>query len=500
MTTRETIGAVPPPTARPGAPLPLLLLAILTVAALAWTHRGHFVDDAFIGLRFVENLRLGHGFAFNPGEPAIEGVTNLGWTLLLLPLSLAMPATVAAKAMGALAMMGGLALLAMALPRHLSTGAVVGAAPLLLIATSFDVVYFALAGMETGLLFALVAAMAVLATREANATWLGILAAASFCVRPEAAAIPVLFALLRRDRYAITVLAVAFFLIVLATLARHWMFGDWLPQPARAKGSGMLVMVANLREIATGSRAHLPFPLVGLPVIALALVGWRRLRADRMPGADMLLAIAGTGIAFVLYALPDWTALARYAAPYAPVMIVLAWSGFLSLLGARRSVALLSLGLLLAVSGVDHVAKTAGADRFPGYVVFGEALVEPARWIAANTPREAVVATRRIGAVGFYGERRVFDYAVGLIDREVTALFAPPERGIDDPNDSRLAALWKRRNPTHLLEDDDVVDRIARAAGGTRAGFVVQGETFRVVKAFPLGSERQWLLAERVAR
>lgn len=500
MTTTATIAAAAAPTTRPGAPLPLLLLAVLTVIALAWIHRGHFVDDAFIGLHYVENLRLGHGFVFNPGEPVIEGVTNLGWTLLLLPLSFVVPATVAAKLAGLLALIGGLALLAMLLPRHLSASGVVGAAPLLLVATSFDVVYFALAGMETGLLFVLVTAMAVLAAREANATWLGILAAASFCVRPEAAAIPVVFALLRRDRYAVTAFAVAFFLIALATLARHGMFGDWLPQPARAKGSGLFVAIANLREIATGSRAHLPFPLVGLPAIALALVGWRRLRADRFAGTDMVAAIAGTGIAFVLYALPDWTALARYAAPYSPMMIVLAWSGLLSLLGARRSLALLSLALLLAVAGIDHIAKNAGAGRFPGYVVFGDALVEPARWVAANTPRDAVIATRRIGALGFYGERRVVDYAVGLIDRDVTLLFTPPERGIDDPNDRRLAALWKQRNPSHLLEDDDVIDRIARAAGGTRAGFVVQGETFRVVKAFPLGDERQWLLAERVAR
>ncbi|MBL8699780.1 MAG: DUF2029 domain-containing protein [Alphaproteobacteria bacterium] len=500
MTTRGTSGEGAPPSSRAGAPRPLLLLAILVVAVLAWAHRAHFVDDAFIGLRYVENLRLGHGFVFNPGDPPVEGVTNIGWTLLLAAVAPLLAPALAAKLAGAVLLIVGLALLATLFPRGRDAAGVAAAAPLLLAATCFDTVYFAVAGMETGLLVALVAAMAALAAGRRSAPALGVLAAAGFCVRPEAAAIPLLFALLRRDRHAITALAVAAFLIAFATLARHAAFGDWLPQPARAKSSSMLVMLANLREIATGSRAHLPFPLVGLPVIGLAIVGWRHLRADGADGADMLAAIGATGLLFATYALPDWTELARYAAPYAPVLILLAWTGFVALAGGRRATILPVLALLLVVAAVDHVAKTARADRFPGYVVFGTPLVEPARWIAANTPREAVIATRRIGAVGLFGQRRVFDYAVGLIDRDVAALFAPPERGIEDPNDPRLAELWAQRRPSHLLEDDDVIDRIARAAGGTRAAFTVQGETFRVVKSFPLGTGREWLLAARDAR
>ena len=77
-------------------------------------------------------------------------------------------------------------------------------------------------------------------------------------------------------------------------------------------------------------------------------------------------------------------------------------------------------------------------------------------------------------------------------------LFVGSERGIDSPNDPRLAALWRARAPTHLLEDDDVIDRIAAAAAGTRARFVVQGVPYRVVRGFALGKERDWLLAERL--
>ena len=51
------------------------------------------------------------------------------------------------------------------------------------------------------------------------------------------------------------------------------------------------------------------------------------------------------------------------------------------------------------------------------------------------------------------------------------------------------------------------MQRLVRAAvaggatllsGGTRERFVVQGAAFRVVRGFALGSERSWLLAERM--
>lgn len=42
---------------------------------------GFVQDDAFISLRYAQNLLLGRGLVFNPDEK-VEGFTNLGWTLL----------------------------------------------------------------------------------------------------------------------------------------------------------------------------------------------------------------------------------------------------------------------------------------------------------------------------------------------------------------------------------------------------------------------------------
>jgi hypothetical protein len=352
--------------------------------------------------------------------------------------------------------------------------------------------------METGVLAALLLALVVLARGDAGGWRVGIVAGIAVIVRPEAIIVPIVNAVLRRERSAWNAAAIALAIVVLATLLRLGWFGDWLPQPARAKGSGVAVWLFNLRGLATAGSAYLPFPLLGLPALALVVLGWRRLRPRAAAESDMLAAIAATGVLFVVYALPDWTQLARYAAPYAPAMLVLAWLAMADWFAVWRGAGIAVLALLLGVNALDHLARQGMAERWPFYVVFGERLVEPARWIAANTPPDAVIAARRIGALAFHGQRRVFDYAVGIADRDVPKLFVGSERGIDSPNDPRLAALWRTRAPTHLLEDDDVIDRIARASGGTRERFVVQGVAYRVVRSFALGKERAWLLAERI--
>jgi hypothetical protein len=502
VTTARDAGPVAPP--RAGIALvPEFVAAAALVTALAWSWRTLFVDDAFIGLRYAANLLAGHGFVLHPGEPVVEGVTNLGWTLLLAALGTVAPLELAAKLAGLAALLATLALLA-ALTRRLAAlgataahGVLLGA-PLLLVASSFDIAYFALAGMETGLLAALLIAMALLARHDAGGARVGLLAGIAAMVRPEAIVVPLVYAGLRRDRQGWRAAAVALALVALATLLRLAWFGDWLPQPARAKGSGLVVWLFNLRGLATAGSAYLPFPLLGLPALALIALGWHRLRAMAAPEADLLAAIAATGVLFVAYALPDWTSLARYAAPYAPAMLVLAWFALTPWFAGRRIAGVALLALLLGVNALDHVARHGMAARWPFYVVFAEPLVAPARWIAANTPPDAVIASRRIGALAFHGQRRVFDYAVGIADRDVPRLFVGHQRGIDTPNDPRLAALWRARAPTHLLEDDDVIDRIAREAGGTRARFVVHGVAYRVIRDFALGKERTWLLAERI--
>ena len=59
-----------------------------------------FRSDAFISLSYAANLLAGRGFVLTRGAPEIEGVTNLGWTVLLAGLGAIMDLQTAAKLAG----------------------------------------------------------------------------------------------------------------------------------------------------------------------------------------------------------------------------------------------------------------------------------------------------------------------------------------------------------------------------------------------------------------
>ena len=126
-----------------------LWLGITTACAWvcwqAWVHRGHFVDDAFIGLRYARNLLAGRGLVFNAGE-WVEGITNVGWVAVVAGGAAALggpdalPAV--AKGLGLLFTLGALMLTGWAarrlVPGEAPAGSVELAAVPLLVATQPD--------------------------------------------------------------------------------------------------------------------------------------------------------------------------------------------------------------------------------------------------------------------------------------------------------------------------------------------------------------------------
>jgi hypothetical protein len=74
----------------------LLLLAVYAALALRYVHATSFVvegsrvftlwDDAMISMRYAQNLAAGDGLVWNPGGERVQGISNLGVTLLLAAL------------------------------------------------------------------------------------------------------------------------------------------------------------------------------------------------------------------------------------------------------------------------------------------------------------------------------------------------------------------------------------------------------------------------------
>jgi hypothetical protein len=274
-----------------------------------------------------------------------------------------------------------------------------------------------------------------------------------------------------------------------------------VPNTALAKPGDPRVLVVNLIELATGQHKGVPFPIdgLGLPVL---LLGWTRLRRGHPALADMLAAIVLAGFAFALYARPDWTETARYFAPYLPAALILFWTGAVELaarLVRRPLTALVPLGAaVLLIYAIGMGLRVGSLDRYPGYVMAGSTLAAPARWMRDNLPSDAVIATRRVGALAFHSERRVFDYVYGLADRQVARAVAAKGEPLFQPTDPALAWIWCHRSPDYLLEDGPILDDIARRAGGDRHRFVIHGIAYGVTRTFRIAPDIEWTLAERI--
>jgi hypothetical protein len=450
----------------------------------------------------------------------VEGITNIGWLLVLAPLSSVSDPAVVAKLLG-LAMVLSTLILTASLGRYLaanaesaeeSTGLVL--VPILVLAASFDFVYFSVAGMETGLLAATLMLAACLAAERPACLALPVLGAFAFTVHPEAVAVYPLYVLLsasRRDgdRRKYIVGAIVFTALLAAvTAVRYWYFHALLPNTFYSKPSDLRLAVENGYNFLMGQNSNVAFPITGwlaLPVLGL---GYVRLRRRVAAAADMLAAIAGVGLCFAIYSPPDWTNMARHFAPYLPAAILLLWAGVgeaIRLLWGtstrprtRQSLAALAAFALVLTNIADIQSRLAQIDAYPGYVLAAKNLIGPAQWMRDHLPAGATIATRRVGVLAYYSHRKVFDYVYGLADAEVARLVARHGGRFDLPNEPALAAVWRSRAPDYLLEDGSVMDMIVSRAGGAYARFTLHGLAYRVVNKFPIGSDVEWVLAQRI--
>jgi len=387
----------------------------------------------------------------------------------------------------------------------------------LLLATSFEFLFFSLAGMETALLGCLLLAMALIAIRKPDSFVLPILGALAFTVHPEAILVYPLFILGRsvsflfqqqrkaRAHSFVRFAGEALFyaaLLALVTAARWADFGAFLPNTFAAKPAEISAALGGLLQLFSGSHVGIGFPLAGLLGLGLTLLGWSRLWQANPQPAAMLGAIVATGFAFAIYAPPDWTLSARYFAPYLPAALLLLSIGALDLsnrLWPLRIAPLAVFGaVLLFTQGLTLGARLGAMEGYPGYVMTSQALIGPAKAIAGLVGEDDTIATRRIGALAYVTGRRVFDYVYGLTDAEVARAVAARGKAFEQPSDRELVPIWRARAPRWILEDEPVLADIARKAGGTLNGFTLNGFTYRAIERFAIAPEVNWVLARRI--
>lgn len=290
---------------------------------LAWSRRW-ICDDAFISLRYAENLVLGRGLVFNAGEH-VEGYSNFTWVMFAaLAQWLGLDPIAFVQVLGVLCL-GALVFATAWTGRRLLPGetaflplAAIG------VALHHHLQDFATCGLETlGFVLLITAMVGVLARAErprhyAIASLLTVLAAMT---RPDGALFGMLagacavLATLRQRRLG-PVVAFALpglLLFVPFLLWRHAYYGDWLPNTFYAKSAS--------EPYAGQGWFYVQLFLNGYWVLwpaFAALPAWLLLR--RRAGAmSMLASMTVAYLAFVVWVGGDFM-FARFCLPVVPLL------------------------------------------------------------------------------------------------------------------------------------------------------------------------------------
>ncbi len=210
-------------------------------------------DDAMISMRYAKNAAAGFGLVWNRGEVAIEGYTNPLWTvLMMLPHLLSIPAakiSLVVQVASIACLIANLWFVQQLADRLTSGSRGFTFAAILLVAFYYPLNYWAIEGMEVGLLAAIVSGLALLAIRsideEAFHVWVYVLMGIGLLTRIDMVVPSVvvwIFLLLlgrkhRRQHLLAGGLAIAGTLG--ATTWWRWMYyQDWLPNTYYLKMEG----------------------------------------------------------------------------------------------------------------------------------------------------------------------------------------------------------------------------------------------------------------------
>jgi hypothetical protein len=358
----------------------IVLIVAASLAAFRAYYGPALSEDAYIMLRYADNLAHGHGIVWNVGGPPVEGSTSFMFMALeAMGISAGLPAPLAAQILALAAVVAG----ALVLWRTLT---LLGASPVLSIALAFAYVggpatSLAIGGWDTPLFMlftTLLVAALLLYSKErlsdrAIASLAPILCLAATLTRPEGLLWSVLaFAWLAlQKRAALSRLSLSFGLtfllpILVFTLWRHHYFGDWLPTPFYVKHEATLNRDAL--NIASDLILHQWLVLTAFLVLSLS-------RFSLAQASLLLLPLAHLG-AFVLIN-NEQNILNRFQFPAWPAAALLAAYGVHMLTGSgargRRLVANVLAGILL-IAAVVSPSLREPSRALPDTIMLGQAL------------------------------------------------------------------------------------------------------------------------------
>ena len=452
MSTRRASGE------RLGWPGPRAALGLILVGYALWgafyIYRTSFVvsgtrvfclwDDAMISMRYARNLTEGHGLVWNPGGERVQGISNLGITLVMAALHL-LP--VSGFKVSLLFQLVNLALLLLVLGLMFDLARVTfggrswtGVTAALVGALCAPLAVWSLQGSDVGAVSLVVTAALWLVARRARppAGWpAGVFPwlALGVVLRPDVVVIYLTFLLFVRSLGGSKrdiLLGVAILCLVWAGLLAFGSlyYGDPLPNPYYLKATGLpwgLVWKRGLWELALFVQMLSP---IVLAFMIASLVLWRGDRVVRLCAATV-----GAALAYNAGVGGDWLPghMSRFVVPVMPALIVLfvgwCWSTVERLLtpapaGSLKGGLLCFLFALMAVPSFNPP----GPRRewlFPGETTLLRSAnsehVRHALYFKTHTDPDTRIAFYWAGAPAYFSERPAID-VLGKSDRHIAKL------------------------------------------------------------------------------
>jgi hypothetical protein len=491
MAVGSATPSIPPPPSRPrahpgwspGGPgaYPALLFPVLLAAAalrLLLALRSAPVDDAFITLRYAQNLAAGHGLVYHAGEP-VFALSGPLWAGLLAPFFLgggtpepflAWPAILAD--LGVIMLVYRLAARAAGPGAGVLAAAICGLFPWQALACR--------QGMETQL-FMLLVFGAFACAAEGRGRRAAVLAALAVLTRPEGLIASLLLAAAalvcggpargRRRTPAVLWGAIVLSWVAAATM----IYGSPVPTSLLAKSRRAIAPGAVVDYFITGN----PLLLLvwGGAILGAFLLVRQALRdRSRWTGVALCAAWAASYLLFFLVGRPSFLG-PWYRPPILPALAVAAAVGVV-LLGERlRGRGLSSAGLcalavlgwtLLCAAALPRVLATAGANLRLATTIYRPL----GSWVRDHTGPDDTVLAGDIGYVGYLSGRRILDLGGLVTPGIVSYLRAHPT---DDSIGADLAVA--RRPAVFIVPDRAMVDR--------RLEEPVFCEAYRLAAVFP---------------
>jgi hypothetical protein len=458
---------------------PILVVILVIVLYLGAAYQGGKLgfplDDAWIHQTYARNFVRNGRWEFIPGVVS-AGSTSPLWTLFLaVGYLLHIPLLLWAYLLGAISLLG-LAFASMRVwrllwPEYAALDWAVG----VVIASSWSLIWAAVSGMET-LLFAALGMSILAAYLKINVTdsaWsqfgeMGILSGLLILTRPDGVVlillvcIGVLFSDISppKNFFYVTVYIVTALMPVLPYFLFNWMAsGTVWPNTFYAKQAEYAVIltvplfqrVTQLLYFSFGgpdsgwqgmSSPHL------LLLPGLLVMMWNSVRRDivkRNLFYTVPLLWAGGHVFLYAWRLPLTFQHGRYLLAAMPIWMLFGLAGWLFLLKNRKQSRFLWIvqqASRYTFTGIIVFFLFLGANAYAIDVAFIEGeMVTMAKWIAENTPDNALIASHDIGAIGYFGERPLLDLA-GLISPEVIPIL---------DNNTLLANYIKENNAHYFV-------------------------------------------------